>query len=227
MAKRGFAIEREPVPVACFAHAINGGLKIDVNGRTSLPGLYAAGEVAGGPHGADRLGGNMLLSCQVFGARAGRSAARRAAETGYAVFPKEQAEKATERLKDLKDLHGTTTVKHLKRRLQEAMWKGVLVVRSEKKLKWTLNALADIRADLSTVNIGSVNDLKSVLELENLIDVGVAISRGALHRKESRGSHYREDFPTIDSRWEKRILIRYSNGQIVEREEPAGKATST
>ena len=227
MAKRGFAIEREPVPVACFAHAINGGLKIDVNGQTTLPGLYAAGEVAGGPHGADRLGGNMLLSCQVFGARAGRSAARCAAETDYTVFPEEQAKEAVERLDTLKEQHGTVKVQYLKRRLQEAMWKGVLVVRSERKLKRTLNALAEIRADLSEVHVASTNDLKSFLELENLIDVGVAISRAALHRKESRGSHYREDFPTIDSKWEKRILIGYSNGQIFEQVEPTRKATST
>ena len=79
--KRGLPIEREPIPIGCFAHAINGGLKINGDGQTTLRGLYAAGEVAGGPHGADRLGGNMLVTCQVFGARAGRAAAKEATQS--------------------------------------------------------------------------------------------------------------------------------------------------
>lgn len=64
--------------IACFAHAINGGLKIDKAARTTLPGLYAAGEASTGPHGADRLGGNMLVTCVVFGRIAGENAAKEA-----------------------------------------------------------------------------------------------------------------------------------------------------
>lgn len=85
--RRGLRIEKEPIQVACFAHAINGGLRIDAHGSTNVTGLYAAGEVAGGPHGADRLGGNMLVTCQVFGARAGQTAAKSAAEGCFLPLP--------------------------------------------------------------------------------------------------------------------------------------------
>ena len=72
---RGVDPESEPLEIAPFGHAINGRLRIDAHGESSIKNLFAAGEVAGGPHGADRLGGNMIVGCQVFGRRAGRAAA--------------------------------------------------------------------------------------------------------------------------------------------------------
>ena len=75
---RGIRPEEAPMEIACFAHAINGGLKIDPKAKTSVPGLYAAGEASAGPHGADRLGGNMLVTCTVFGKIAGQEAAAEA-----------------------------------------------------------------------------------------------------------------------------------------------------
>ena len=219
MKKRGFAIHREPVPIACYAQAINGGLKVDVYGRTTLEGLFAVGEVAGGPHGADRLGGNMLVTCQVFGARAGREAAQEAKEKDQPSLPKDQIESEFKRFNAILKKKGTLPVQKLKDRLQEAMWKGTLVVRCHDKLIYTINELAQIKDGIKNVNIEGLKDLKSLLEIENMIDVGNAISLSALHRKESRGSHYREDFPETDSTWRKRILIDYQNGVLKEHEE--------
>lgn len=220
MTSRGFSIEKEPFPIACFAHAINGGIKIDVNGQSTLSGLYAAGEVAGGPHGADRLGGNMLVTCQVFGARAGKAASEEAAEFDHVPLPHEQVRAEEEHLGALRHRGGPLTVQELRRQLQEAMWRGVLVVRRNEGLLKTLDELENIRSDSSKANVGDINDLRSVIELENLIDVGLVITRAALRRTETRGSHYREDFPTTTPSWRKRILMRYESGELIDREEP-------
>ncbi|UCD77095.1 MAG: FAD-binding protein [Desulfobacterales bacterium] len=219
MKKRGFSIDTEPVPVACFAHAINGGLKINTDGQTTLPGLYAAGEVAGGPHGADRLGGNMLVTCQVYGARAGRAAAKTASEKGYAAFEQLQDAPILDRIQFCKQQQGTLKVQQLTEHLQETMWRNALVVRNKVKLETALSELADLRCRMPQAKINSVNDLRSLIELGNLLDVGEAIITAALHRTESRGSHYREDYPAQDPRWDKRILIGYRKGEIVKREE--------
>ena len=219
MEKRGFAIHKEPVRLACYAHAINGGLKVDIHGRTTTPGLFAVGEVAGGPHGADRLGGNMLVTCQVFGARAGREAAKESVNIERSSLPKDQVDAEIMRFNDISEQKGPLTVEALKDRLREAMWKGVLVVRSHDKLTNTINELDQIKDDIQRVNIDGLKDIKSILELENMIDISKAIALSALHRKESRGSHYREDFPETDSAWRKRILIDYQDGVFKKHEE--------
>ena len=219
MAKRGFSIDTEPVPVACFAHAINGGLKINTDGQSTLPGLYAAGEVAGGPHGADRLGGNMLLTCQVYGARAGRAAAKTASQIDHAAFDQAQVTAILDKIESCKQQQGALKVQQLREHLQETLWRNVLVVRNKVKLENALGDVAALRSLMPEVKIDGINDLRSLLELGNLLDVGEAIIIAALHRTESRGSHYREDFPLQDSAWDKRILIGYRNGQIFKREE--------
>ena len=219
LAKRGFRIDSEPVPVACFAHAINGGLKINTDGQTTLPGLYAAGEVAGGPHGADRLGGNMLVTCQVYGARAGRAAARAASRKDYTAFDQEKIAAVLDKIESCRQQQGAVKVQQLRENLQQTMWRNVLVVRNKVKLQSALGDIAALRCRMPEVKIGGIGDLRSWLELGNLLDVGEAIVKAALDRTESRGSHYREDFPAQDSAWDKRILIGYRSGKIVNREE--------
>ncbi|KJS20162.1 MAG: hypothetical protein VR72_15745 [Clostridiaceae bacterium BRH_c20a] len=208
MAQRGFKIETEPIQVGCFAHAINGGLKIDEWGRTTISGLYAAGEVAGGPHGADRLGGNMLLTCQVYGARAGKDAALKADRSSYNQIPEEQVKIEIARLLKMSGGEGMQKTDELKARLQDAMWKGVLVVRSEESLNKTLDELKSLREEINNSSIASKDAVKATLELENLIDIGEVITRVALFRRETRGSHYREDYPEIDPKWETKLLVR-------------------
>jgi fumarate reductase (CoM/CoB) subunit A len=219
LGKRGFHIDSEPVPVACFAHAINGGLKINTDGRTTLPGLYAAGEVAGGPHGADRLGGYMLVTCQVYGARAGRAAARAASRQDQAAFDQAEVTAVQDKIESCRQQQGALQVQHLKKRLQQTMWRNVLVVRNQVKLQNALRDIDALRSRMPEVRIDGIRDLRSWFELGNLLDVGEAIVSAALNRTESRGSHYREDFPAQDSAWNKRILISYRNGKIVNHEE--------
>lgn len=219
MKKRGFKIDEDPIMVGCFAHAINGGLKIDNNTQSTIEGLYAAGEVAGGPHGADRLGGNMLVTCQVFGARAGRQAAAVAAVLETPSPPEKQILNEIERLRALKKQDGSSNAAELRKRLKIAMWCGAMVVRTEKSLQSTLQKISTIETSLNDVKVKDNRDLKKLIELENMVLVGKVICRASLHRKESRGSHYREDYPVLDSSWRKRILIRYKGGELHEVEE--------
>lgn len=217
----GVPMETQLIPIGCFAHAINGGLKIDGNGRTTIKGLYAAGEVAGGPHGADRLGGNMLASCQVFGARAGKAAAKDAANlTGLFNSPKKFITEKIKKIDKFWGQKGDIQPDEIKNKIKEIMWKGALVVRREETLESTIRTLAAIENDIQHVSIRNAYDIISVLESKHLLVVGLAICKAALHRKESRGSHYREDYPYINSFWNKRIILNYKEGEISIFEEP-------
>ncbi len=216
--KRGADLSVRPLEIGCFAHAINGGLKIDEFGRTNVPGLYAAGEVAGGPHGADRLGGNMLMTCQVFGARAGCHAAQLAAQTDLNPIPK-RAEELCVWMAALKGRPGLSAPRDLKKKLQEAMWRRVLVVRTAESLNRALAELHRLQGELAGVRIDDGETLIAFLELENLLLAGTAIIKAALYRRESRGSHYRADFPELDPGWNRRLLVMMDGAGPVIREE--------
>jgi succinate dehydrogenase/fumarate reductase flavoprotein subunit len=218
MNRRGLAPGAKPVEIGCFAHAINGGLKIDEFGRTSVAGLYAAGEVAGGPHGADRLGGNMLLTCQVFGARAGRHAAEFAARSTSSPVPK-RAEEVCTGLASLLGKPGLCTPREVKRKLQEAMWRGVLVVRTAGSLNRTLEELNSLEAELPNVKLEDGESLIAFFELQNLLLAGRAIIQAALHRKESRGSHYRADYPLLRPDYGRPLLLTMDDAGLQVQEE--------
>ena len=157
---RGVDVMRMPIQIACFGHAINGGLRIDGHGATTIPGLYAAGEVAGGPHGADRLGGNMLVTCQVFGARAGSGAARYAQKRTQGRIPVPLA--AEEERKLRARCSKVIPVQKLKATLQSAAQSGLLIRRSQQGLNSFLGTVAAIRreidagAEFRAVHLGSV-----------------------------------------------------------------------
>ena len=99
------------------------------------------------------------------------------------------------------------------------MWRNALVVRNNEKLANALKDIAALRFRMPEVKINGIKELRSFLELENLFDAGESIIRAAQHRAESRGSHFREDYPDQDPQWDKRILIGYRNGEITKREE--------
>jgi succinate dehydrogenase/fumarate reductase flavoprotein subunit len=191
---KGLDYRKQPLEIACFAHAINGGLRIDQNAETTIKGLLAAGETAGGPHGADRLGGNMLVTCMVFGEIAGFSAdkyAKRVPADNPSSSMISDAERYIHtRLKE----KGSYSVSSLKTELQDCMWRNALVVRSEKTLLDCLETIQAIRVRAEKSR-AQEEDVFSPFELENMLAVSEIMTRAALERKESRGSHYREDFP--------------------------------
>jgi L-aspartate oxidase len=203
---RGVDVMRQPLQIACFAHAINGGLRMDAQGATTIPGLYAAGEVAGGPHGADRLGGNMLVTCQVFGVRAGSSAARYARENTRRKIP---APLATEEERKLREYCGKILpAQGLKDGLQAAAQSGLLIRRSEQGLRSFLDTIAAIRREVDRAP-DSERYSWEAWELGSLLRAGEIMARAALARRESRGGHFRADFPQHDDiHFGKPLVIR-------------------
>lgn len=209
-AEKGINLYRQPMEIACFAHAINGGVLIGRQGESSVPGLYAAGETAAGPHGADRLGGNMSVTCQVFGKIAGQSGAERA-----------------KAMKEFPDIHTaeTETVERLRARItgHKADWDGLLntlqresdrallIVRDEKGLLAYQTFLRQLSQELDR---GCAPEaVGQWLQVRNLTQTGEMIAAAALERRESRGSHYRADYPDTDSNLGRMLLIERKDGQ--------------
>lgn len=190
------------VEVAHGAHAVNGGIRVDEWGRTGVPGLFAAGETIGGPHGADRLGGAMLPACNVFGARAGATAADYARGVTRPPLLPDHLAPACDRLARFRHRSGMTA--HEIRRALKALTTGTLVVlRTAEGLKRLLDEAQRLREELyERAAVGTPQALVGAIETENLLLVAEVMAGAALRRTESRGSHYREDHPMRDDdRW--------------------------
>lgn len=193
--KRGVDLKKETLEVTLFGHALNGGLVINTEGETSIRGLFAAGEVAAGPHGADRLGGNMMITCQVFGNLAGINGARRAADRGLEGPNEDQIKACIQSLKETYN-DGTQELSTLRGELAEAMWLSMGVVRNEHNMMKTQKRIEDLSERLKEDGkIRTPEDVKLALELKHLLQVANLMVTAALQRRESRGSHYREDYP--------------------------------
>ncbi len=184
LARHNLLLTRDLIPVRPAAHYLMGGVETDVHGQTSLPGLYAAGEVAcTGVHGANRLASNSLLEGLVFGARAAQSMLAAPAPapvpTGGSVAPLARVA-----------FPGPET----RRTLQAAMWADAGLLREGAGLKRVHACIAELRARPRTG--GTIT--REAAELRNLLDISELIVRSALAREESRGAHYRNDFPIRD-----------------------------
>lgn len=201
-------IEKEPLRIGLFGHAINGGLVIDQDGCTSVPGLLSCGENAAGPYGADRLGGNMLLNCLVFGRRTGR----KAAEIANARGEKVRNAKADPEIGLIASRFahcGVRKIKDAHQQIKSTMTEHALVVRNESGLAAAEKELAHLHDSLvaGEFGVGQPKDLVSFYEALNLTDVGRMMCAAARLRKETRGSHFREDAPTPDPQWARPIMI--------------------
>ncbi|MFB0523833.1 MAG: FAD-binding protein, partial [Candidatus Bathyarchaeia archaeon] len=209
--ENGVDIREEPLEIAPALQHMNGGALINERAETGVLGLYAAGEVAGGQHGADRPGGNSLADCQVFGARAGRYAAERSKTVGM-VANRLDVEKLEEDIRSLSKLRGRYDVETLRNEVKRMMWRNVLVVRQEKTLNETFEKLLRYQRIIgSQLNVDK-EYLIEALELRNMVEAGLAIVKSALTRKETRGSHYRADYPQRnDKEWLKIIEVQYDS----------------
>jgi fumarate reductase (CoM/CoB) subunit A len=213
--KYGLDLRKDPLEVGPVAHFFCGGLKVNERWETGLPGFFAAGEVVGGVNGANRLPGNALEETQVSAVIAGRSAAEYVQRTSLQETQRAQVEEEKKRvLKVLeKPGDGPRPVK-LIQKLQNLMWDNVGVLRSGKELE---QAVAEIermqQEELPRMGVALKSRVYNrpwieALELANMLDVGEMIARSALLRKESRGTHYREDYPKPSREWRKNIFIR-------------------
>jgi succinate dehydrogenase/fumarate reductase flavoprotein subunit len=214
----------EPWDVTPTAHFTMGGVRIDECGRSSLEGLYAAGEVAGGLHGGNRLGSVALTEIFVFGERAGEQAAKDAAKRRQPAFDGSHSEEE-KRLTALFGAAGRHRPTRVVRRLQRAMWEKVGVVRDEQDLLEGLEeieTIARLSQDLATPENRRYNlAVADAVELDLMLDVARATTLSAQERRESRGAHVRSDFPDRnDEFWRQNIITEYRSGRIISRVVP-------
>ncbi len=211
----GYDLRTGPVEVSPTAHFLMGGAKIDVACRSSLPGLLVAGEDAGAAHGANRLGGNGVAESTVFGAIAGETAARDARELPLPELDTAQAAHIEhEALAPLAvDIARGADPFAIRAQLEALMWDRVGLVRDEAGLRHALDELADLRAQAATLSVPSHRRVNlawaEALDVRNLLEVAELTTRSALERCESRGAHYRADYPEPDDEhWLANVLMR-------------------
>ncbi len=205
----------EKALVAPTVHFFMGGVKIDENCQTGLDGLYAAGEVCCGIHGANRLAGNAITEILVFGAIAGDRAGARASKIKKIPVPRNEVLAEVERLDGLVSQKGTGNLEGLQQLLKQTMWDKVGVIRDEKGLTAALRETLSLREQLNTVSLPSYKQLSQAVKLANMLAVSEMVCRAALKRTESRGSHYRRDYPEENNpQWVKNIEISRQNGNM-------------
>jgi succinate dehydrogenase / fumarate reductase flavoprotein subunit len=211
----------EPVPVYPTAHYAMGGIPTNVetevlaDNEAVVKGLYAAGEVACvSVHGANRLGTNSLLDINVFGRRAGIAAAEYAQRSGFVPLPESPATTVEADLARLRDSDGGERVAAIRSELQATMDIHAQVYRTEASLKQALSDLSALRARYANVTVQDKGarfntDLLEAVELGFLLDLAEVLVVGALARRESRGGHFREDYPTRDDEQFMRHTMAY------------------
>lgn len=216
-------ITKAPMEVGPTCHYVMGGVKVDPDTAAAegVAGLFAAGEVAGGMHGSNRLGGNSLSDLLVFGRRAGAGAAAyvKGLKSRPTVSEKE-IERATARLNEPFTREGGENPYSLHQELQNVTQDLVGIIRTEVELKDAMVKLEDIKKRAANVKAEGGRAYNPgfhlALDLENMLLVSESIANSALERKESRGGHTRDDFPKMDPQWRQYNHSTRWNGKKIE-----------
>jgi succinate dehydrogenase / fumarate reductase, flavoprotein subunit len=212
-------ISKQKMEVAPTVHYHMGGVRVNPEtAATSVPGLYAAGEVASGLHGANRLGGNSLSDILVFGRRAGIAAVEYVKSAGAPVAAPEDIEKEVNRvLSPFRATNGQNPF-DLKDKIAQTMWKYVGIVRNEEDLKKGLEEIQRIRLDSKNVQAKGPRPFNQSwadsLAVWNMCLDCEALIMSAMTRKESRGAHTRSDYPKKDDSWLVNIIVFLKDGQM-------------
>jgi len=213
-------ITKEQMEVGPTLHYIMGGVRVDADtAATTVPGLYAAGEVAAGMHGANRLGGNSLSDLLVFGRRAGLAAAEYAKRAGAPHVDERALDAFAQRIAAPFDRPGDENPYLIHADLQATMQELVGIIRTKNELEEALVRVERLRTRTARVRVTGTRRYNpawhTALDLENLISVSEAVARSALLRTESRGGHTREDFPNADAAWgTKNVVVRQRAGRL-------------
>jgi len=226
----GIDITKEPMEVGPTTHYVMGGIRVDPDTQMcpTVRGLFAAGECAGGLHGANRLGGNSLSDLLVFGKRAGESAARFAQDSGPADIGKDQIEAAAhEALAPLeKDPGADVGPYRLQYELQKLMQDKAGIAREETELAEAADQIQGLKARAEAMGAGGSREFNpgwhTTLDLQHLITVAEAVALAARERKESRGAHSRIDYLAKDPAWAtfNHVIKKGTTGEMeIRREE--------
>jgi succinate dehydrogenase / fumarate reductase flavoprotein subunit len=221
-------ITKEPMEVGPTTHYVMGGVSVDGETQMStVPGLFAAGEVAAGLHGANRLGGNSLSDLLVFGRRAGRFAAEFARSNSTPTIDDAQLQASTSgALKPFDNGPAGENPYQIQHELQESMQDLVGIVRTEGEMQHALEIIHKLGMRAEHAGITGHRQYNTgwhtAMDLGNLLTVSEAVTRSALLRRESRGAQFREDFPNKDPEWGKYNIIvkRGSDGEMQVEQRP-------
>ncbi|MFZ4505256.1 MAG: succinate dehydrogenase flavoprotein subunit [Microbacteriaceae bacterium] len=217
----------EPVPVMPTAHYAMGGIPTNVDAQvlkdntTVIPGLYAAGECACvSVHGSNRLGTNSLLDINVFGKRAGKNAAAYANKAKRPPLPTGAESFVTNLIESMRTAKGTESVAEIRKELQVEMDRNAQVFRTEESLGHALGVIEGLRKRYENVGIHDRGqrfntDLLEAIELGFLLDLAEVVVVSARNRKESRGGHMRDDFPTRDDKKFMKHTMAYKKGEKI------------
>lgn len=219
--REGYGVE-----VGAAGHYFEGGIKINENGETNIAGLYAAGECTGGLFGANRVSA-ATTEMIVQGARAGRNATKYAQETRVPDPSDKKIQRAIERvLQPLRRKDGASPLK-LRKTIQEAAYDGLGVIRDGSKLERLIEKIEEAKTDDSLKLVSSTKrphhnkEWVEALEVNNLLQILDISAKSALKREESRGVHYRRDYPEVNNdEWLKTLIVRHKDGRIEFRTEP-------
>lgn len=217
--KAGVDLMKEPAEVAPAAHTLMGGVKIDEFCKSSVDGLFAAGEVAGGVHGANRIGGASGAETLTFGARVGKYAALSALAT--TAFPSEKTiEKLIEKEKKnysarREKKQGAADSAEIYNKIQTVMSENVGIIKSRKGLNKACEELTELESRLGDLTIKGFKQSIDLYKFENMIITGKMLAAASLARTESRGVHFRSDFPSRQAKkWMKNIVIKKTEGEM-------------
>jgi succinate dehydrogenase/fumarate reductase flavoprotein subunit len=224
LAKNNIDLTRMPIEVAPIAHYHMGGIAADARMETTVPGLYVAGEAVGGANGANRLSGNAITEALVFGRRAGRSAAERAAGIAAQPFRPDAARESLELIAASGADDGPNTAEMITT-LQATMADDVGPLRDAARLRRALARIDELAAALGDRPSGTPTafDLRRLewFDLRNMLLVARTVAATALAREESRGAHQREDFPETQAAWRVNQTVRWRDGEITLARSPA------
>jgi succinate dehydrogenase/fumarate reductase flavoprotein subunit len=204
---------KPPIRVLPTAHFSMGGVEVDDSLKTPIHGLYVAGELVGGIHGASRLGGNALTACVV--------TAEKVAENVLAHVksePQSVNESVGEGIKEVLERYefrdGKYSPSEVRDRIRGVMWSKVGIVRSEELLREGIEELLEVHENLEMIRITGFGEVIKYSEMLNTLLTSLAVAYSALARRESRGAHFRLDYPEEESHWVKNIRISYKNDRF-------------
>ena len=228
----GVDMAEDPVEVAPTSHYGMGGVAVDDGGETDVDGLFAIGETMAGVHGANRLGGNSLAETVAYGVVAGERIAGRVDGPGE-ISDSLREELVEPHLRDLRgmaDNDGAHDVAAVTAELRALMWDHAGILRDEASLREGLDRLADVRDRAADLRVGPVTSesFELAVDLGFMIVAAEAVLRGALEREESRGAHYRTDFPDRDPDWRRNLYFDAADvGGMTLRTEPVDEPSET
>ena len=217
----GFDLAGDRVEVVPTAHYMMGGVVFAPDTSTPLPALFAAGEDTGGVHGANRLGGNGVANSTVFGGIAGDTMAQWVAREGAWRAPDESALAAAVARAEAPFAQAAGDLEAVREALYECMWADVGILRSAASLQRGLQTLAELDAQLSHTGVAPIDRAFHMgwhdwLNLKNLVAVSRVIAMSALAREDSRGAHFREDFPDADALDSSRYMVVRQRGNALD-----------